>query len=433
MKVVDIATLGAGPWLATRLADFGADVVKVEHPGRAIRCGCSAGSTTTCRSGGRSTRGTSAASPPTSSSRRVRRSSGGSSATPTSSSRTSGPERSSAGASATRTLSSENPGLIMVRVTGWGQDGPYADRPGFGTLAEAISGWAHLNGFPENPPTLPPMGLGGRGHLRPRRVRHDGGALQPGRARRGGAGRRSGDLRVAVLADRPAGDPLRPARGRPAAHRQHASRSSRRATSTARRTGATSRSRPARRRSSSGSPRAIDRPELIDDPRFADNTDEARAPGRARRDHRRLDAREDAAGDRSTSSSAMRRRSRRSTTSRRSSRTRTSRPGARSSRSRTTQLGPTRTADVFPRLSRHAGGRAAPRAAARDADTDEVLRGARLHACMRSNSFRSMRSRPGKEWEMARESKPPDVDGANDYVAMFTPERWSSTPGASAS
>jgi len=57
-------------------------------------------------------------------------------------------------------LRSENPGLIMVRVTGWGQDGPYADRPGFGTLAEAISGWAHLNGFPENPPTLPPMGLG---------------------------------------------------------------------------------------------------------------------------------------------------------------------------------------------------------------------------------------------------------------------------------
>jgi len=57
-------------------------------------------------------------------------------------------------------LSKENPGLIMVRVTGWGQDGPYADRPGFGTPAEAISGWAHLNGFPEKPPTLPPMGLG---------------------------------------------------------------------------------------------------------------------------------------------------------------------------------------------------------------------------------------------------------------------------------
>src|SRR5262249_61292264 len=32
VKVVDIATLGAGPWLATRLADFGADVIKVEHP-----------------------------------------------------------------------------------------------------------------------------------------------------------------------------------------------------------------------------------------------------------------------------------------------------------------------------------------------------------------------------------------------------------------
>ncbi len=57
-------------------------------------------------------------------------------------------------------LSARNPKLVLLRVTGYGQDGPYAQRPGFGTLAESMSGWAHLNGFPENPPTLPPMALG---------------------------------------------------------------------------------------------------------------------------------------------------------------------------------------------------------------------------------------------------------------------------------
>lgn len=52
-----------------------------------------------------------------------------------------------------------NPGLILVRVTGFGQVGPYAKRPGFGTLAEAMSGFAHLTGEPDGPPTLPAFGL----------------------------------------------------------------------------------------------------------------------------------------------------------------------------------------------------------------------------------------------------------------------------------
>jgi formyl-CoA transferase len=56
-------------------------------------------------------------------------------------------------------LSESNPGLIMVRVTGFGQCGPYRDRPGFGTLAEAFSGFAHITGQPDGPPTLPPFGL----------------------------------------------------------------------------------------------------------------------------------------------------------------------------------------------------------------------------------------------------------------------------------
>ncbi len=56
-------------------------------------------------------------------------------------------------------LQQDNPGLIVVRITGWGQKGPYASRPGFGTLAEAMSGFAHLTGEPDGPPTLPPFGL----------------------------------------------------------------------------------------------------------------------------------------------------------------------------------------------------------------------------------------------------------------------------------
>ncbi|MEE8478268.1 MAG: CoA transferase, partial [Gemmatimonadales bacterium] len=52
-----------------------------------------------------------------------------------------------------------NPRLVVARVTGFGQFGPYAGRPGFGTLAESMSGFAHITGEPDGPPTLPPFGL----------------------------------------------------------------------------------------------------------------------------------------------------------------------------------------------------------------------------------------------------------------------------------
>ncbi|MBC7780354.1 MAG: CoA transferase, partial [Proteobacteria bacterium] len=52
-----------------------------------------------------------------------------------------------------------NPKLVLVRVTGWGQDGPYSHKPGFGTLAEGMSGFAALNGFDDREPVLPPMQL----------------------------------------------------------------------------------------------------------------------------------------------------------------------------------------------------------------------------------------------------------------------------------
>jgi crotonobetainyl-CoA:carnitine CoA-transferase CaiB-like acyl-CoA transferase len=52
-----------------------------------------------------------------------------------------------------------NPGLVVLRVSGFGQDGPYAHRPGFATLAEAMGGFAALNGEPDGAPLLPPVAL----------------------------------------------------------------------------------------------------------------------------------------------------------------------------------------------------------------------------------------------------------------------------------
>ena len=57
------------------------------------------------------------------------------------------------------TLSKVNPGLIMVRITGFGQTGPNSHRPGFGTLAEGYAGFASITGYPDRPPLLPGFGL----------------------------------------------------------------------------------------------------------------------------------------------------------------------------------------------------------------------------------------------------------------------------------
>jgi len=56
-------------------------------------------------------------------------------------------------------LHERNPALVVVRVTGFGQDGPYANRPGFATNAEAMGGWAAISGEPDGKPQLPPVAL----------------------------------------------------------------------------------------------------------------------------------------------------------------------------------------------------------------------------------------------------------------------------------
>ncbi|HVW90542.1 MAG TPA: CoA transferase [Gaiellaceae bacterium] len=57
------------------------------------------------------------------------------------------------------TLAAGNPGLVLAHISGYGQTGPRAGEPAFGTLAEAMSGFAHRTGEPDGPPTLPPFGL----------------------------------------------------------------------------------------------------------------------------------------------------------------------------------------------------------------------------------------------------------------------------------
>ena len=60
---------------------------------------------------------------------------------------------------APETLLARRPGLIIVRISGFGQTGPYAKQPGFGTLVEAMSGFADRTGFPDREPVLPPLAL----------------------------------------------------------------------------------------------------------------------------------------------------------------------------------------------------------------------------------------------------------------------------------
>ena len=69
-------------------------------------------------------------------------------------------------------LHARNPRLIIVRVSGWGQTGPYAQKPGFGTLVEGLSGFAAKTGFPDRAPVLPPTALADMMLGPLRRLRH---------------------------------------------------------------------------------------------------------------------------------------------------------------------------------------------------------------------------------------------------------------------
>lgn len=159
LRVLDLATLFAGPLAATLLGDFGAEVVKVEHPAkpdpsrghgpskdgiglwwkllgrnkRTITLDLS-------KPGGRATLLRLAAEADVI----------------IENFRPGTLEKWDLG---WEELSAANPRLVLARVTAFGQFGPYAHRPGFGTLAEAMSGFAAITGEPDTPPVLPPFGL----------------------------------------------------------------------------------------------------------------------------------------------------------------------------------------------------------------------------------------------------------------------------------
>lgn len=159
LKVIDLATLFAGPGAATILADFGADVIKVEHPTRpdgARTHGPSKdGIGLWWKSLGRNKRAmTLDLSRPQGRDvllRLVRDAD-----VVIENFRPGTLERWGLGY---ELLAEENPRLVLVRVTGFGQSGPLAHRPAFGTLAEAMSGFAQSTGERDGPPTLPPLAL----------------------------------------------------------------------------------------------------------------------------------------------------------------------------------------------------------------------------------------------------------------------------------
>jgi len=158
LKVLDVSTLFAGPLAATMLGDFGADVIKIEHPrGDPVRShGASKdGVGLWGKVVGRNKRGITLylGSPE---GQDVFRRLVADADVVIENFRPGTLERWGLGYPE---LSADNPGLVLTRVTGFGQFGPYAGRPGFGTLAEAMSGFAAITGEPDGPPTLPPFGL----------------------------------------------------------------------------------------------------------------------------------------------------------------------------------------------------------------------------------------------------------------------------------
>jgi crotonobetainyl-CoA:carnitine CoA-transferase CaiB-like acyl-CoA transferase len=159
LKVVEIATLFAGPLAATFLGDLGADVLKLEHPRQpdpARHHGPSKnGIGLWWKVIGRNKR-LATVDLSTNDGQRLFRLLARDADVVIENFRPGTLERWDLGYDK---LAAENPGLVLARVTGFGQFGPYANRAGFGTIAEAMSGFAALTGEPDGPPTLPPFGL----------------------------------------------------------------------------------------------------------------------------------------------------------------------------------------------------------------------------------------------------------------------------------
>jgi crotonobetainyl-CoA:carnitine CoA-transferase CaiB-like acyl-CoA transferase len=159
LRVVDTATLAAGPVVATALAEFGADVIKVEQPGKGDPM----------RTWGERKDGVGLVWKSISRNKRcvtldLRHKEGQElfhqlldvSDVAIFGNRPSALKRWGLDWAS---VHEAHPHLVMLHISGYGAGGPKSDRPGFGTLAEAMSGFAHVTGQPDGPPTLPPFML----------------------------------------------------------------------------------------------------------------------------------------------------------------------------------------------------------------------------------------------------------------------------------
>jgi crotonobetainyl-CoA:carnitine CoA-transferase CaiB-like acyl-CoA transferase len=160
LRVIDMATVFAGPGAARHLADFGADVVKIEAPaGDGVRrmgwFPPEGGDSYTWKLLGRNKRAV-VADLKTDAGHEALVALADEADVLIENFRPGTLERLGLGPDV---LCARNPRLVVLRVTGFGQDGPYSSRPGFATMAEAMSGFAAINGQPDGPPLLPPIAL----------------------------------------------------------------------------------------------------------------------------------------------------------------------------------------------------------------------------------------------------------------------------------
>lgn len=157
LTVLDCASLYAGPLVAMNLGDFGADVIKIEHPerGDSLRGFGAYEDELSWKWVGRNKK-----SVPldlhTEDGQELLKELVADADVLVENFRPDTLEQWNLG---WETLSEINESLVMVRTTGFGQTGPYKDRPGFGTLIEAMSGMAYATGEADGPPTLPPVAL----------------------------------------------------------------------------------------------------------------------------------------------------------------------------------------------------------------------------------------------------------------------------------
>src|SRR3954470_19966701 len=157
IRVVDLSRLVAGNAVSSQLADFGAEVIKIEDPvkGDPLRAWQSRGVSVHWKLYARNKKSV-ALSLRQPKGRELLLDLAASSEVLIENFRPGTLEKIGLGP---EVLHARNPRLVIVRVSGWGQSGPYRDRPGFGTLVESMSGYASRTAVPDREPGLPPTAL----------------------------------------------------------------------------------------------------------------------------------------------------------------------------------------------------------------------------------------------------------------------------------